>query len=251
MDVNNKLNELVIQLSEAQSLADTDLSSWDINTRPGMEFKKNQAKDQLKDITYDYNKAVSDTVNKLFVSGSRDKVNRFSQMLSTEITTFTAKPFYEEIAELVQPMLNSEAFSSAAYIRLCEVLRTYAQAYNVWPSRPLAEPLSVGIVDFNGLVDTVRNIIRAAFGDTLHKAYILNCCFNEAFRIKFNEVLSVFVFTGITEDEKGALSEGLFPNQPSFSLEIGAEEEPNRSMVLKVFRKVAEANLKKLAKNSN
>ncbi len=245
MKNNEKLNVLVNKLNEAQEVAGLELGDWDRRTKAGMEVRKAQAKQEVIELTYQFTQSLGQSIAKVFVTGTPEKIAAFSAELGKEVTVFTVGSIYEEIARLVEPALShGGSFSSPAYLRMVEVVGMYVQTLRVFPHTNIVEPVGFGIPDFATLVAIIKETVRAAFGDTLNRAYIARSVVKQGVAEKFNKEFGVVLLGGFSPDETQSLTDTLFPGQPSFALEIGAEEEVTKSMALKTFRKIAQRLMK-------
>ena len=242
MKKNDKLTQLLKEINETTKIANLELLECDPQTRPGMEMMRNQARNYLNELNFNYQKTFMNTLSKVFVSASKEKLFQFKEQMSKEIASFHVKSMYEEIAELVQPTLSSDKiFSSSAYLRLIEILGTYSRMHGVYPHTNPVEPHGFSVNSFQELIDVVRNVTRSSFGDLLHKSYIYNMLLSEALKTKFDGEYSILLLDGLAEEEKKYFLDGLFPGQPSFNLTIGDDDQlKDRSAVLKIFRKIAE-----------
>lgn len=243
---SKKLSELIKELDTTRDRANTDYSGWDWRTRPGMEIAKSQAKRDLVDLTWKYQLELVKTVAKVFVSGEQTKVEEFTKMLKKEgVFTLPAKSLYEQLAEMVEPTLSSgNNFSSSSYIRLIELVAEIANNNKVSSMGMMEDPKYVGINSRQELVQLIKKTVRSGFGDALMKAFIVNHFLEHAIENKFNEQMSILVISGLDDNERASLTDSIFPGQPSFELVIQKDEEVNKSMVLKVFRKISETFLK-------
>lgn len=240
--MSNTLKEVVEKLNEAKEMANMDLGDHPWQTRPGMEMRKAQAKRDVETLGVEYRKALQSSVAKLFIEGSTDNIKKFSKLLEKEgVTVFYVDSLYENIATVVQPTLSlGNSFSSAAFMRLVEMVGTFARAHGIIPHTNLVEPVGVGVNSLEELTNVVRDVVRNAFGDNLNKAYLYGNVVNIAFDRQFSGDLAVLVIKSSSSEEQSSLTESLFPGQPSFSLTMEDDESPDKSLALKIYRKMSE-----------
>lgn len=236
----NKLQKLLTDLDNEKHFVNMDLSAVDWRTRPSMEMRQNQAKQNAKEIAFEFQKEFINTLAKVFVVGKPEKIDQFRKLLKKEgALSFSANSMYESIAEVVMPMLNGEAFGAAAFIRLVEVVHAMSSVTGVYPDMPLQEPKGAVVHSMEDMVQLVKTVIRQAFGDRLNCNYILNNIANEALAMRYDKNMAVLVLSNLSNEEKAVMLESLFPGQPNFSLEIGDDEEVNKSLVLKIYSKIS------------
>lgn len=239
---SKKLDELLKSLQQCREMATTDYAGWDWRTRPGMEVAKSQARRDLVDLTWKYQLELVKTVAKVFVTGDHDKVVKLASLLTKEgAFTIPSASMYEQLADMVAPTLSSgNAFSSPSYIRLIELVTEMAVNNRVDSSGPMEDPKFIGINNRQDLVDVIKKTVRSGFGDNLMKAFVINNFLEHAIKNSFNQQMSILVISGLSEQEKASLMDSIFPGQPSFELIIQKDEEVDKSMALKVYRRVSE-----------
>jgi hypothetical protein len=246
--VSEKLEGVLKDLEAANQLANMDLMQHDWRTRSGMENLKYKSKERVLDLTMEYHKAFSEVVSKVFLNCSTEQVAKLGEELERYgLGAFHSVSLYHNLAEVVKPMLSlGSIFSTAAYVRLVELLGDLGRSHGIVPYNNPTEPVNVVCNTFDDLVNLVRNVVRASFGDQLNRAYILNTVAGSAIGRKFNGDKAVVLLNNMTPEEIGTFSEGLYPGQPTFNLEIDQGEEINyKSLVGKINTRVSQAFYKK------
>lgn len=161
--------------------------------------------------------------------------------LGKEVEVFTLKNLYEELAEIVEPLMSKGSeFSSPAYLRLIDALGHYAGLLNCYPLYPPKQPVGVGAQDRQALVDIVKGVVRAAWGDNLNTAYIFYSIVNSAVNREFTGRMSAVLLGGLTEEEKDSLNNSLFPGRPAIHHSFEEGDLPDKSMALKIYRKICD-----------
>ncbi len=241
-----ELFKLIKTIKDNQDLVDADLTEWDWRTRPALEISKSEAKRTLVGLKGQYLKEFTKLTSKVFIDGTPEQVSSFTTLLTKEgANVFTAPNIYEFLADNTAPKLSyGNVFSTAAWMRLTEILADTCRTFDVYPHTPPVEPVNTAIYSKDDLVDVIKDVVRNAFGDTLNKVYLTSNFLNNALVNKFDKNMAIMVVSGLSENEKASLMDTLFPGQPSFSLSMAAEEVPDKSTALKVYRRVHETFIK-------
>jgi len=237
-----ELQDLLKTVTEEEHFAYTELDAMDYTVRPAWEAKQAEARVKLPNLRTKLQNAVASRLVKVFVAGSPENVEELVGMLSTEVPTFTVKPFYVEVAECLLPTLGREAeVTGATYLSLNDVLRKYAGAYRVMPHSVLPQLASVVTPDIQQLAGVVRDTTRAAFGDVLNGAYIYHQVTNEAIAKSFTKEVGVVVLTGMTKEEKKELNGVVFQNTQS--IDVVLKTKPDKGIVTSILKKLTENSL--------
>ncbi len=237
-----QLLKLLANIEANQGLADADLSTWDWRTRPSMEINKSEARRALVNLKGEYLKEFTKLTAKLFVDGTPEQVTAITSLLTKEGANVLVAPnIYQFLADNTAPKLSfGEAFSTSAWLRLTELLGDTCRTFDVYPHTPPVQPQPVAVNNNDELVEVIKGVVREAFGDTLNRVYLTSIFLNNALVNKFDKDMAIVVVSGLSEKEKASLMDTLFPGQPSFSLSMAANEVPDKSTALKVYRRVYE-----------
>jgi hypothetical protein len=237
----NKFTEILSAIEEEKSWLDKDLDYVPGAYRQSTEARQNQAKRQLEDLKLEFRREFVNVVAKMFVTGPVDKINKFADFFSREgAGVFSADNMYKLMAEEIMPGIRfGTTFGINSYMQLLDVINNVARSLNVYAQNDFKEPSGVVINSLDDLVNTVKTVVRGAFDDRLNCTYILHRISNEALNVKFNNKFAVLVIPNASLEEKSVMLDSLFPGQPNFTLEIGEEEEPDKSMAMKIYNKIS------------
>lgn len=252
MENNDQLKTLLKQLNDTEADAILDLTQWDWRTRAGMEMRKSMAKQSLPSLKKQYVTELGKRAVRLFITGPQDKADQLIKMLNEEgASTVKLVSVYTYIAARIEPTLtNGGTFGSGPFLRLLEVLQGIAFPFGLVPNAPIQEPKNIATPTFEALVSLVKDTVRAAYGDTLNRFYLLEQFSNAAIEKRFTKKLVVAAFTDLSESETKELSSTLFVGQPTFSLDIGEDDIVDRSLLLSVYKKI-DASFTKSSKNKS
>ena len=236
------LEKILNRYLEAEKIANTDLSAWNVRTLPGMQMAQREACANMEKYLKEYKETIRQSAVTIFTSGTPADQTTFAEVASekTKPLVFRADDLYLKLADEIRPSMGDRGvFGTTQLVQLMSKLASIAKDLEFGSVIPTPSLDITPCPDLDSLVTVIRNLTRQAAGDRLNALYIEDGVTKVAVAIRYIRNVPPVLITGATPEEQETLPELLFTHI-SFKVPVD-EKAVLPEAVLEAFTNIKES----------
>jgi hypothetical protein len=247
--VKNKLESLsklleTIESTEAE--ATLDVMNFPYANRPSIEMRVRQSKTALPKLRSDYGREFIKTVTKVIINSDKEGSAQLAKLVSKEgVIAKPANTVYDMLTDFTAPRLDNNVFTTNSFLALMEMMHTTARGFSLRAKAETQAPPPINIEHRSQLHALVKDFVDKFYGPILNELHITNELINQALSDKLNKEVTVLIVP-----ETSNKLDNLLAGQPSLQVELDPGEEVNKSLAMKIYRKVSDSFNKQTIKTN-
>lgn len=200
------LDQLVSELAQKQTIAQTNLDDIPWMTRPAWSSNIERAKEELTVLKAEYrNKLLAQSLAIFVVGGTDEQKAAFASIAKKEadVLVLNADDLYKRLAQPIDAALGTQRTFTATYVPM--LLRGMKEVGDELAIREIAAPKFSSetpiLEDSGAVVELVREVVRDSSGDDLNRLYLADKLTDQALAVRYKGSVVPVIVLGAGPDE--------------------------------------------------